>query len=246
MKKINEEIPHIIHYCWFGRNPKPKLLKKCIKSWKKYMPDFEIKEWNEDNFDINMNKYVKEAYSKKKYAFVSDVARLQIMYEYGGIYLDTDVELLRRIPNEVLKTGYFAKETETTIATGLGFACHPKCKLIKKMLDEYNDISFLKENGEFNLTTCLEHNQNALRKIGIEITKETDNIKGIPVFSSEFFCGYDIHNNHYMITNNTISVHHYNASWVSPKNKAILRVKRIISKIIGKNNYEKIRKLKKI
>ena len=119
-------IPKKIHYCWFGKGPKSKLFEKCLASWKKYFPDFEIIEWNEENFDVSSNKYVKEAYENKKWAFVSDYARLKIIYEEGGIYFDTDVEVLKRIPDEILETGYFAKESDNYIATGLGFAANKK------------------------------------------------------------------------------------------------------------------------
>ena len=235
-------IPKKIHYCWFGKGPKGKIFKKCLKSWKKYMPDYEIVEWNEENFDINQNDYIKEAYSVKKYAFVSDYARLKIIYDNGGIYLDTDVELLKPIPKEALENGYFAKEKCNTINTGLGFAAPRNNKILQKLMESYNNDHFLKENGNINLLTCVSRATRDLKKIGYVINSKLKEIEKIKVYEPDFFCGYDLDSNHYLITNNTISVHHYSATWL-PKNKRIKKkIKRMISKVIGRNNYLKIRK----
>ena len=99
-------IPKIIHYCWFGRNPLPPLALECIASWRKFLPDYEIKEWNEDNFDVNSIPYTAEAYRQKKYAYVSDYARFCILYQYGGIYFDTDVEVIKPL-NDIIAKGNF-------------------------------------------------------------------------------------------------------------------------------------------
>lgn len=232
-------VPKKIHYCWFGRGPKNKLFYKCLKSWKKYFPDYEIIEWNEDNFDINSSNFTKKAYEIKKYAFVSDYARLKILYENGGIYFDTDVEVLKRIPDSILENGYFAKENENQIATGLGFAVQPHNKIIKIMLDDYET------NYDFNkMEPCPIFNTNSLLKKGIN-PSEVKTIDGVEIFDKEYFCGYDLDNNHYDITDKTYTVHHYDSSWKSKKDRRKTKIKKFISKIIGKKNYEKIRKLKK-
>ena len=101
-------IPKIIHYCWFGRKPLPPLAVKCIESWKKYLPDYTIKEWNEDNFDINIVPYTREAYEVGKYAFVSDYARFYILYHHGGLYFDTDVEVIRPMDDLVGRGAFLA------------------------------------------------------------------------------------------------------------------------------------------
>lgn len=238
-------IPKKIHYCWFGKGPKNKLFEKCLKSWKKYMPDYEIIEWNESNFDIDCNAYVKEAYDAKKYAFVSDYARLKIVYENGGIYLDTDVELLKTIPDEALKNGYFAKEKENTIATGLGFAAKKGEKIILELMESYNDEHFLMDDGNFNLITCVQRVSDDLNKLGYSINSELTKVGELRVYSPEYFCGYDLDSNHYVITDNTISVHHYNATWLPIKKRFKKKLKRIISRIIGRKNYLKLRKLKR-
>ena len=140
----NTTIPRIIHYCWFGGNEKPEIVKKCMASWKEKCPDFEIKEWNENNFDINMFPYTKEAYENKKWAFVSDVARLWIIYNYGGIYMDTDVEIKGDF-GELLSYDSFMFFESVDIATGLGFGAKKNNKLVKAILDDYNDRHFVKK-----------------------------------------------------------------------------------------------------
>ena len=124
---MNNRIPKIIHYCWFGNNPKPEIVYKCIESWKKYFPDYEIVEWNEKNYDVNKELYMQEAYSCKKWAFVSDYARFDVLYQYGGIYFDTDVEVLKKFPQEILCNQAFTGiESTKIISPGLVFGCAPK------------------------------------------------------------------------------------------------------------------------
>ena len=127
-------IPKVIHYCWFGGNHKSELINKCIESWKKYCPGYEIIEWNESNFDINICEYTKQAYDAKKYAFVSDVARLYIIYNYGGIYLDTDIELIRDFGDLLNYDAWFNWETERFIATSLGFCAQKGNEIVKFLL----------------------------------------------------------------------------------------------------------------
>ena len=146
-------IPKIIHYCWFGRNPKSELIQKCIQSWKEKCPDYQIVEWNEDNWDIDAYPYAREAYDAKKWAFVSDVARLDILYHHGGIYLDTDVELKESIDYWLKYDAFYAFESELRIATGLGFGAQKNHKSVKEMLRIYEDKHFVNE-GKMNLSPC--------------------------------------------------------------------------------------------
>lgn len=242
-KESDKMIPKKIHYCWFGKGPKNKLFEKCLESWKKYFPDFEIIEWNEENFDIEENKYIKQAYECKKYAFVSDYVRLKVLYEQGGIYFDTDVEVLKRIPDEILETGYFAKEKDDEVTTGLGFAVHKKNKIVKYMLDDYKDIEFTK-NGEMDLEPCPQRNTKSLTSRGYKINSKTKSIDGVPIYDKNYFCGYDINTHQYIISETTYTVHHYAGSWISKKDKVKFKVKKIISRILGKKIYEKLRKIK--
>lgn len=144
-------IPKVIHYCWFGHNEKPELVKRCIESWKKYLPDYEIKEWNEENFDINLCDYVRQAYDEGKWAFVSDVARLWIIYNEGGIYLDTDVELHKNLDELLDYSCWFGCDDIRYINTGLGFGANKKQWLIGKILEDYYD-------KKFDRTICNVHN----------------------------------------------------------------------------------------
>lgn len=157
-------IPKIIHYCWFGRNPKPEIIDKCLASWKKYCPDWEIREWNEENFDVSAFPYAQEAYAAKKWAFVSDVARLYAVYECGGIYLDTDVELLQSIDGFCEYDAVFAFETELNINTGIGFGACKHHGAVESMLKAYENRHFLKENGKLDLSPCPKLNTEALRE----------------------------------------------------------------------------------
>lgn len=144
-------IPKVIHYCWFGHNEKPELVKRCIESWKKYCPDYEIKEWNENNFDVNLCDYTKQAYYEGKWAFVSDVARLWIVYNEGGIYLDTDVELHNTLDELLNYSCWFACDDIRYINTGLGFGGEKNHQLVGSILkDYYNKI--------FDRTICNVHN----------------------------------------------------------------------------------------
>ena len=236
-------IPKKIHYCWFGKGKKDKLFYKCLESWKKYFPDYEIIEWNEDNFDINYNDYVKEAYECGKFAFVSDVARLKVIYDYGGIYFDTDVEVLKKFDDNLLEYGYFGEEREKYINTGLGFAAPPKSKIVKIMLDDYEKLHFVKIDGTLDLTPCPELNSRSLTSRGY-VLRPNGKVDNIPTYSKEYIGGFDQISNHYVISDNTYSVHHYNASWLDSKEKKKFKLKRRISKIIGSNNYYKIRSLK--
>ena len=160
-------IPKIIHYCWFGRNPLPELAQKCIASWKKYCPDYQIIEWNEDNFDINCNAYVKEAYEAKKWAFVSDVARLYALVEMGGIYMDTDVEVLKPLDSLLKYEAVSGFESETAIPTGLMAACKGQ-KLFVELLHEYDTIHFKRSDGSLDLTTNVTRITNTCLKYGFK------------------------------------------------------------------------------
>ena len=161
-------IPKKIHYCWFGRGEKNKLYLSCIESWKKHFPDFEIIEWNEDNFDVNCNDYVREAYESKKYAFVTDYVRLYVLYNYGGIYMDTDVEVLKPLDPFLEHPAFSGFENNDSVPTGI-MAARKKNKWIKDLLNEYNDLKFIKEDGSLDLTTnVVRITELSMKKYGLE------------------------------------------------------------------------------
>ena len=124
-------IPKILHYCWFGGAPKPKNIQNCIRSWKKYCPDYEIIEWNEQNFDVSQSLYPRQAYDARRWAFVADYARLKILYEQGGIYMDTDVELLRPLDDLLAYPAFFGFQHNNEVATGLGFGAEARSPVVK-------------------------------------------------------------------------------------------------------------------
>lgn len=207
------KIPKIIHYCWFGDNMFPSLVLKCIESWKRYCPDYIIKEWNESNFDINFNEYTKEAYKSRKWAFVSDVARLYAVYTEGGIYLDTDVELIKPIDYLLNDSMFIGFETDKLIATGLGFGAEKSFNIIKKMLNVYDNISFTNKNGTVNIIPCPIYNTAIMRQEGFIINNTLQRKNNITVYPTEYFCPKDVKTGITNITNNTYMIHHFDASW---------------------------------
>lgn len=221
-------IPKTIHYCWFGGNPKSKLIEKCIKSWKKYCPDYEIIEWNETNFDINCCDYVKEAYEAKKWAFVSDFARLKIIYDNGGIYLDTDVELIGSLERFLEYDGYFGFEDSEHINTGLGFGAIKNNPVLEVMMNDYFHINFFQSDGTYNITPCPQTNTLSLEKIGLKRNNTFQIIDNNAFFPSDFFNPINYQTMKKKVTKNTVSIHWFNASWYTKEDieKKKYRIKR--------------------
>lgn len=209
-------IPKIIHYCWFGKNPLPELAVKCIDSWKRFCPDYEIIRWDESNFDINCNSYLKEAYEAKKWAFVSDYARLRIIYENGGIYFDTDVELIKPIDNLLDEKCFFGSETDGWANTGLGFGAECENPIVLDLLSMYDNRHFEKVRGVYDLTPCPALNTEPLVKKGYVFSKSLVwRNKDFSVFPPEYFCPLDYETGVLTVTNNTYSIHLFSALWVS-------------------------------
>lgn len=238
-------IPKKIHYCWFGGKPLNALGEKCLASWKKFFPDYEIIEWNESNFDINCCAYVQEAYAAKKWAFVSDYARLKILHEYGGVYFDTDVEVIRPMEDIIFAGGFMACEQDTPshVAPGLGLAAEPGLELYKELLEEYHSRHFLNEDGSFNLKTIVEYTTDSLRKHGLTDTDKIQFVAGISVYPKAYFNPMDMSSGRLVITQNTRSIHHYAASWESKKNIFRGKVYRFIYRCFGEGAAEALRHL---
>ena len=183
-------IPKKIHYCWFGGNSLPELATKCIDSWKKFCPDYEIIEWNESNFDINCCDYVREAYQAKKWAFVSDYARFKILYENGGLYFDTDVEMIKSLDDIISNGGFMGRESDAdvSVAPGLGLAVSPGLELYREILDFYHKQHFINKDGNLNLNTVVDYTTEILLKYGLKNTEEIQQIAGINIYPKEYFC----------------------------------------------------------
>lgn len=229
-------IPKKIHYCWFGRGRLPETAKKCIKSWKKYCPDCEIVCWNEENFDLGPSQYATEAYKAGKWAFVSDYVRLKVIFEYGGIYLDTDVELIKPLEPLLRGKGYMGFDEKGLVATGLGFASEPGNRIIGEMLRDYDGIHFSLPDGTYDLTPCPDRNTATLERLGMDIKKNAQTFMDMTFLPREYLCPMDYYTGKKTITKNTYSVHHYCASWTSKVTKRTTRVKRLI----GVKMYDKL------
>ena len=217
-------IPKIIHYCWFGRGPLRELAQKCIASWKKYLPDYEIKEWNEDNFDVNIIPYTAEAYQAKKYAFLSDYARFWILYRYGGIYFDTDVEVIRPM-DDIIERGNFmgfetdpkpqlkADASEASVNPGLGMGVAPGLGIIKKMLDFYEGRHFEFVPGGIGQLTIVHIATEVLRKAGLKQQQGIQQVDDMWIYPAEYFCPINLKTGRIHVRPNTRTIHHYAGTW---------------------------------
>ena len=214
-------IPKIIHYCWFGGNPLPEDARKCIASWKKYLPDHEIKEWNESNFDVNCCSYVREAYEAKKYAFVSDYCRFHVLYSEGGLYFDTDVEVIRNM-DHIIATGNFMgfekslatqrKGSGATlgVAPGLGLGVNPGLGLLREILDFYES----KEHFSIEDGTVVDYTTVILRKHGLLNEHRLQRVADLTIYPADYFCPMDSTTGILTLTANTVTIHHYSCSWI--------------------------------
>lgn len=228
-------IPKIIHYCWFGNTPLPDEALKCINSWRKFCPDYKIIEWNESNYDINKIPYVKEAYSEKKFAFVTDVARLDIIYNEGGLYLDTDVEILKSFDDLLVHKAFMGMETIGRVNTGLGFGAERHNSFVKSNLDLYNKVIF----GD--MMTCVSYTTKLLVDLGLQKINELQIIDELVILPTDYLCPLSLESMKLNITNNTYSIHHYDMSW-KDKRDYFLKLKIKTRRWIGNDNYEFVKK----
>ena len=239
---IEQSIPKKIHFIWFGDNPLSPLAKKCIESWRKYMPDYQIVRWDESNFDVSACDYAAEAYQSKKWAFVSDYARFKILYEQGGVYLDTDVELIRSL-EPILELGPYmgfeidcSDEKNGTVAPGLGLAVNPGLGLAvnpglglyKDILDSYERDHFVKDDGSCDLTTVVERVTDILRGKGLRKVSGIQEVAGVRIYPTEYFCPKDPRNLRLNLTENSYSIHHFDGSWTTGKQKFHKRISYLI------------------
>lgn len=239
-----KKIPKIIHYCWFGNKEKPDIVKKCIDSWKKNLQDYKIIEWNERNFDINKNIFIKEAYKAKKYAFVSDYVRTYVLYNYGGFYLDTDTEIFKSLNIFLDNETVWGYEEKNYIATSL-IGAKKKNRLIKEFLDSYNTKKFLNENGEYNLETNVYVITKILENHGLKLDGKYQKIQKVGTFyPQEYFSPYDYINCIEKKTDNTYAIHHFYKSWLPKNTRLKSLLKKYLVKVIGVKNLERLRKLK--
>ena len=235
-------IPKTIHYCWFGRGKMPDLALRCIASWKKYLPDYQIKEWNEDNFDLSLYPYAQEAYECRKFAFVTDVVRLYALYTEGGIYMDTDVEVLKPLDQFLSHPAFSGFENETSVPTGI-MAAEKGSLWAKDNLDLYEGKHFLKD-GEMDLTTNVDTiTRYMVEKHGLRRDNTLQDFPGwITLYPKEYFCPLNPITRKLEKTKNTVTIHHFMGSWsvktpVSVSRKWIIRT-------FGEPFYNRLRKWK--
>lgn len=252
-------IPKIIHYCWFGGNPKPKLAEKCIKSWKTYCPDYEIIEWNENSFDIaGAPLYVRQAYEAKKWAFVTDYVRLYAMVNYGGIYMDTDVELIGSLDRFLDNRAFSGFENERDIPTGI-MASEKDFPMFLDLLHYYDSAAFVKEDGSYDLTTNVSTITAYCLEKGLVQNNTFQIVDGFSLYPNDVFCPLDLDTRKVKRTNNTVAIHWFSGSWVSPeeKKKAEKELKanrrmeikasthNAVKRIIGEKAYSRLKEIAK-
>lgn len=232
-------IPKIIHYCWFGNKKLPNNVKRNIDSWKRFCPDFEIKEWNETNFDIKSNKFIAQAYNNKAWAFVSDYARLDIIYKYGGIYLDTDVEIIRNIDDLLKNHAFIGLQRKNLLcASGLGIGAEAGNPVIKKMRDMYLNLSF--NPDKLMAISAPQLNDSVIRKLGyVNNTAAPVKLQAITVYPPTFFDPLSPGYEDDLMSKSTYTIHHYNASWLGYRT----RIQRRFVQIIGQRKANKLKKI---
>lgn len=212
-----QRIPKVIHYCWFGRKPMPERNRLCIESWKRHCPDYQIIQWDEDNYDLGKNRYMKQAYEAGKYGYVPDYARIDILYEYGGIYMDTDVELIRSLDELLCLRAYTSFEEYPTVNFGGGSGSEKGFSLLREILDFRENTDFVKPDGSLNRATCGYYESVPLERAGLRLDGTLQNIKGMTVFPSEYFHPKSSVTGQIRRTQNTYSIHQFNWSWVEGK-----------------------------
>lgn len=254
-------IPKIIHYCWFGKKPLPKSAIKCINSWKKFFPDYEIKEWNEFNYDIRKIPYISRVYDAKKYAFVSDYARFDILYQYGGIYFDTDVEVIKSF-DDILKNGAFmgcemdgnvsleigrinVTDNGLCVNPGLGIAAAPGLRIYREILDFYESFSESDKDEVLLRGYAVPQTTKILLNHGMENRKGIQTVDKIMIYPQDYFNPLDSATGKLNKTRNTHSIHWYTASWLSPGRRIRAKLMRPIHRLLGTDFFHTNRRSKK-
>ena len=230
-------IPKIIHYCWFGRGEKPELAKKCIASWKKFCPDFEICEWNEDNCDYLAMSFMAEAYAAKKYAFVSDVMRLVVLEQYGGVYFDTDVEVLRDISQLLIDEGFLGFENEQFVNSGQVMAAVPHQPVVQAMIEEYKKLHFTNADGSLNAVGCPHLNTDVMERFGLVRNGREQMVAGIHVYPADYFNPLDSVTGKLSKTENTYSIHWYSMSWLPKHIRLRSKIVRFCKRTLGRDIF---------
>lgn len=229
-------IPKVIHYCWFGHGELPEKEQECIESWKKMCPDYKIIRWDESNYDVNVIQYTADAYKEKKWSFVSDYARVDILYRYGGIYLDTDVELVKNLDsflNKRMFCGFESRDPimdkkkipyENSVNFGLGYGAEKGNPILKDILDLYKTLSFYNKDGSLNLLACPFYQTKILMQYGLIDNREYQELEYCVVYPPDFFSPKSYLTGEIAITENTVSIHHFRVSWTDDEGRRNLEL----------------------
>ena len=241
-------IPKIIHYCWFGRNPLTPLAQRCIASWRQFFPDYEIREWNEDNFDVNIIPYTDEAYKVGKYAFVSDYARFWVLYKYGGVYFDTDVEVIRPMDDVVERGPFMGFELmgdKIAVNPGQGLAAEPGMLLYKTILNRYEHLSFLLPDESINPCMMIPMVTELLVKEGLKGNGAIEHVASIDIYPPDWFNPFDDALGRLCKTDNTRTIHWYAKSWMPTEPIWKTTLKRTLRRVLGKERVMRLGQLMK-
>ncbi len=242
----NEQIPRIIHYCWFGGKPLPPLAKKCLKSWKKYLPDYQIVRWDENSFDVNAHPFTKEALEAKKWAFITDYVRLFVLHEIGGVYMDTDVEVIKPIDEFLVHSAFSSFESPFLIPTGL-MSSSKHNSWISTLLEYYDNKHFFDKDGNSELIANTNIiTQISQEKFNLQITNSYQVLEGdVHIYPSDYFCPMNWETKRIEPTNISYALHHFAGSWIEGKEKEKYikfrkRLGRMLHTAIGGSFYEAI------
>jgi hypothetical protein len=226
-------IPKVIHYCWFGGNPVPSSVYACIASWKTACPGYEIRRWDERNFDVSHCRFAREAHAAGRWAFVSDYARLRIVLDHGGIYLDTDVELVKPLDPLLGHDAFFGFQQDCTIATGLGFGAVKGHRFVDSLVAAYENIAFLGTDGSPVTTPCPVRDSEVLRGLGVRLDGAYQEIEGVVILPAEYLSPKCYESGRIRTTPRTIAIHHYDASWHGDLERADLASRRRYARAVG-------------
>ena len=227
------KIPKIIHYCWFGGKELPELAKFCIASWEKYLPDYKIMRWDESNFDLNSNDYVREAYENKKWAFITDYVRLYALKNYGGVYMDTDVEVLKDITSFLDLKAFSGFDNEKQIPTGI-MASEKDGRWVNELLKDYDNKHFVNPDGSFDMTTNVVLITNTTKRLYPFVEKNSyQDFGDVVFFPKDYFCPKNHEDGKVYLTDNSYTIHHFNGSWLDDKTKKKRKIYQFITRLFG-------------
>lgn len=226
-------IPKIIHYCWFGGNEKPEKAQKCLASWRRFCPEYEFREWNEENVSLeDCPKYVQDAYAAKKYAFVTDYVRLKVLHEHGGFYMDTDVELLKSLDPFLKDRGVIGFENNSFVNSGQMLAAEAGHPILEEMMRCYDGISFYREDGSMYLLGCPHVNTDVLVRHGLVKNGREQVVAGFHIYPADWFNPLDSTTEELSKTRNTVSIHWYSMSWIPKWMQYRVQIMRRIRRVL--------------